>query len=90
MQTHHISLLTKDANQNIRFYTHILGLRLVKNTVNQENIHIRHLFYGDNLGTPGSVVTFFLSYHCWAAERMATTLSTVSDSQSPRGVVIFG
>nr|WP_279403583.1 VOC family protein [Secundilactobacillus kimchicus] len=59
MQTHHISLLTKDANQNIRFYTHILGLRLVKNTVNQENIHIRHLFYGDNLGTPGSVVTFF-------------------------------
>ncbi|WP_288531352.1 VOC family protein [uncultured Secundilactobacillus sp.] len=60
MQTHHISLLTKDANQNIRFYTHILGLRLVKNTVNQENIHIRHLFYGDNLGTPGSVVTFFV------------------------------
>lgn len=60
MQTHHISLLTKDAAQNIAFYTKILGLRLVKNTVNQENIHIRHLFYGDYLGTPGSVITFFV------------------------------
>lgn len=60
MQTHHISLLTKDAKQNIHFYTQVLGLRLVKNTVNQENIHIRHLFYGDYLGTPGSVITFFV------------------------------
>lgn len=60
MQTHHISLLTKDAAQNIAFYTKTLGLRLVKNTVNQENIHIRHLFYGDYLGTPGSVITFFV------------------------------
>jgi len=60
MQTHHISLLTKDAKQNIHFYTQVLGLRLVKNSVNQENIHIRHLFYGDYLGTPGSVITFFV------------------------------
>lgn len=60
MQTHHISLLTKNAKQNIHFYTYVLGLRLVKNSVNQENIHIRHLFYGDYLGTPGSVITFFV------------------------------
>lgn len=60
VQTHHISLLTKDAAKNIHFYTEVLGMRLVKNTVNQENIHIRHLFYGDNLGTPGSVITFFV------------------------------
>jgi len=60
VQTHHISLLTKNAKQNIHFYTHVLGLRLVKNSVNQENIHIRHLFYGDYLGTPGSVITFFV------------------------------
>lgn len=52
MQTHHISLLTKDAKQNIHFYTQVLGLRLVKNSVNQENIHIRHLFYGDYLALP--------------------------------------
>ena len=60
MRTHHISLLTRDAKQNIHFYTKILGMRLVKNTVNQENIRIRHLFYGDYLGTPGTVVTFFV------------------------------
>lgn len=59
MQTHHISLLTKDAKQNIDFYTRVMGLRLIKNTVNQENIKVRHLFYGDYVGTPGSVVTFF-------------------------------
>ncbi|MFT8400227.1 MAG: VOC family protein [Lentilactobacillus diolivorans] len=60
MKTHHISLLAKDAEVNIKFYTQVLGMRLVKNTVNQENIQIRHLFYGDYLGTPGTVVTFFV------------------------------
>lgn len=60
MRTHHISLLARDAQRNIDFYTRVLGMRLVKNSVNQENIRIRHLFYGDYLGTPGSVVTFFV------------------------------
>lgn len=60
MQTHHISLLTKNASANIHFYTNVLGLRLIKNSVNQENIHIRHLYYGDNLGSAGSVITFFV------------------------------
>ncbi|MDE3282643.1 MULTISPECIES: VOC family protein [Lacticaseibacillus] len=57
---HHVSLLTGDATATIHFYTNVLGLRLVKNTVNQENIHVRHLFFGDYQGTPGSVVTFFV------------------------------
>ena len=56
---HHVSLLTGDAPATIQFYTKVLGLRLVKNTVNQENVHVRHLFFGDYQGTPGSVVTFF-------------------------------
>jgi catechol 2,3-dioxygenase-like lactoylglutathione lyase family enzyme len=60
MKTHHISLLTRDAKQNVHFYTKVLGMRLIKNSVNQENIKIRHLFYGDFLGTPGTVVTFFV------------------------------
>ena len=42
---HHVSLLTGDAPATIQFYTKVLGLRLVKNTVNQENIHVRHLFF---------------------------------------------
>nr|WP_243685916.1 VOC family protein [Lentilactobacillus rapi] len=72
MKTHHISLLTKDANQNVHFYTKVLGMRLIKNTVNQENIKIRHLFYGDYLGTPGQS-SHSLSSHCWGGERMANT-----------------
>ncbi|WP_137597098.1 VOC family protein [Paucilactobacillus kaifaensis] len=60
MKIHHISNLAANANTNQHFYTSILGLRLVKNTVNQENFRIRHLFYGDYEGTPGTVITFFV------------------------------
>lgn len=56
---HHVSLLTGDAAATTTFYRDQLGLRLVKNTVNQENLHMRHLFYGDYAGTSGSVITFF-------------------------------
>lgn len=60
---HHISLLTKDRQENVRFYTEILGLRFVKNTVNQENHRMLHYYYGDYQGAPGSVVTFFVVPH---------------------------
>ncbi|MFD1484164.1 VOC family protein [Lacticaseibacillus baoqingensis] len=56
---HHVSLLTGDIAATTAFYRDQLGLRLVKNTVNQENLHMRHLFYGDFAGSPGSVITFF-------------------------------
>lgn len=57
---HHISLLTKDRKQNVAFYTELLGMRFVKNTVNQENNRMLHYYYGDYTGSPGSVVTFLL------------------------------
>lgn len=60
---HHISLLTKDRQENLRFYTEILGFRFVKNTVNQENRRMLHYYYGDYQGSPGSVVTFFILPH---------------------------
>lgn len=56
---HHVSALTKSFSENHHFYSDILGLRLVKNTVNQSNIHMRHLFYGDYTGSPGTLLTFF-------------------------------
>lgn len=56
---HHISGFTKSAKESIYFYTEILGLRLVKNTVNQKNTKMRHLFFGDYQGTPGTLLTFF-------------------------------
>lgn len=60
---HHISLLTKDRQENLRFYTELLGLHFVKNTVNQENHRMLHYYYGDYQGAPGSVVTFFILPH---------------------------
>jgi glyoxalase family protein len=59
MELHHLSLLTADFEQNYHFYVDILGLRLVKNSINQGNIYMRHVYYGDFMGTPGTIVTFF-------------------------------
>lgn len=57
---HHVSLLTRYAEENHFFYTTLLGLRFVKKTVNQENHKMLHYYYGDYAGTPGSVITFFV------------------------------
>ncbi|KIX91152.1 glyoxalase [Staphylococcus microti] len=56
---HHISMYTKDKEENKRFYTEILGLKLVKETVNQDDESMVHVFYGDNEGTVGTLLTFF-------------------------------
>lgn len=56
---HHISMLTKEINENNFFYKIILGLRRVKMTVNQDNPSMYHLFYGDKTGSPGTELTFF-------------------------------
>ncbi|MGG1876435.1 ring-cleaving dioxygenase [Paenibacillus cisolokensis] len=56
---HHVSAITADARRNVDFYTRILGLRLVKKTVNQDDPSVYHLFYGDELGSPGTEFTFF-------------------------------
>ncbi|MGN7477338.1 ring-cleaving dioxygenase [Solibacillus silvestris] len=56
---HHISMITKNAQQNNRFYRDILGLRRVKITVNQDDTSMYHLFYGDKTGSPGTELSFF-------------------------------
>lgn len=56
---HHLTAVTADAAANRRFYTDVLGLRLVKKTVNQDDTSAYHLFYGDGAGSPGSDITFF-------------------------------
>lgn len=56
---HHVSALTAKAPENFKFYTEVLGLRLIKKTVNQDDISVYHLFYGDEVGTPGTELTFF-------------------------------
>lgn len=56
---HHLTAITADARGNHQFYTQSLGLRLVKKTVNQDDVSAYHLFYADGLATPGSDLTFF-------------------------------
>jgi glyoxalase family protein len=56
---HHISAITADATQNLLFYEGMMGLRLVKKTVNQDNPSVYHLFYADEDGSPGADLTFF-------------------------------
>ena len=57
---HHLTLITRDVQANIDFYAGFLGLRLVKQTGGYEDAEQLHLFYGDRLGTPGSLITFLV------------------------------
>ncbi|CAN5345547.1 ring-cleaving dioxygenase [soil metagenome] len=56
---HHVTCITADAPRNVDFYTRVLGLRMVKKTVNQDDPTVYHLFYADENGSPGSDITFF-------------------------------
>ena len=56
---HHLTAIAGDLQANVDFYTGLLGLRLVKRTVNFDDPTAYHLYYGDETGTPGSIVTFF-------------------------------
>ena len=56
---HHVTAITGDAPRNVDFYARLLGLRLVKKTVNQDDPTVYHLFYADERGSPGSDITFF-------------------------------
>jgi glyoxalase family protein len=56
---HHITCITADAQGNVDFYGRVLGLRLVKKTVNFDSPDVYHLYYGDERGAPGSILTFF-------------------------------
>ena len=56
---HHVTAITGNAPRNVDFYARVLGLRLVKKTVNQDDPTVYHLFYADELGSAGSDITFF-------------------------------
>lgn len=56
---HHITAIAGDASRNLDFYTRVLGLRLVKKTVNFDDPGTYHLYFGDETGAPGTILTFF-------------------------------
>src|SRR5690349_25018808 len=56
---HHITAIADNAQRNYHFYTKVLGLRMVKKTVNFDDPGTYHFYYGDEAGSPGTILTFF-------------------------------
>ena len=56
---HHVTAVSARIADNVAFYTQVLGLRLVKKSVNQDDVSAYHLFYADKAGSPGTDMTFF-------------------------------
>jgi glyoxalase family protein len=56
---HHITAIAGNAKRNFDFYPKVLGLRFVKKTVNFDDPHTYHFYFGDEIGSPGTILTFF-------------------------------
>ena len=74
----HVTAITGRAPENLEFYTRRLGLRLVKKTVNQDDLSAYHLFYGDEVGHPGTELTFFDWEHMSPYRAGAGTIGPIS------------
>ncbi|MFL2105138.1 VOC family protein [Desemzia sp. FAM 23991] len=85
---HHISAITKSSKKNHAFYVDLLGLRFVKNTVNQQNTAMRHLFYGDYNANPGTQLTFFELKNSGRAYNEDNYFSTIT-LDIPKGSLSF-
>lgn len=83
---HHVTAVTSHAAGNVAFYTNILGLRLVKKTVNQDDVSAYHLFYADAVGHAGTDMTFFdwesIGHHQRAAGQISATAFRVSGREA--------
>lgn len=80
---HHVTAITARAGLNLAFYTKTLGMRLVKKTVNQDDVSAYHLFYADKLGSPGTDMTFFdwpVPAERRGTDSIATTMLRVNGS----------
>jgi glyoxalase family protein len=75
---HHVTAVSGNASRNVAFYTQVLGMRLIKKTVNQDDVSAYHLFYGDELGRPGVDLTFFEWANIGFHRPGAGTISTIS------------
>jgi glyoxalase family protein len=89
---HHITAICGDPQQNVDFYCGLLGLRLVKKTVNFDDPGTYHLYYGDGVGSPGTIITFFawlLPPGVRANARQGTGQITATPFRIPVGSVEF-
>src|SRR6187549_392440 len=85
---HHITAIAGNARRNYEFYTNVLGLRLVKKTVNFDDPNTYHFYYGDKTGTPGSILTFF-PWEGVSTGKRGTGLTTEFAYSVPAGSLDF-
>ncbi len=85
---HHVTSMATDAVENNRFFTNVLGLRRVKKTVNFDAPEVYHLYYGDEIGTPGSVMTYF-PFGQMPRGRRGTGEVGVTEFAVPKGALAF-
>ncbi|HJW17527.1 MAG TPA: ring-cleaving dioxygenase [Flavisolibacter sp.] len=85
---HHITAIAGDAQRNYDFYTKVLGFRLVKKTVNFDDPGTYHFYYGDETGTPGSILTFF-PWEGIQKGRPGTGMATEISYSVPKGSLDF-
>jgi glyoxalase family protein len=85
---HHITAIAGEAQRNYDFYTKVLGLRLVKKTVNFDDPHTYHFYYGNENGTPGTILTFFPWTHVHPG-RLGTGMATDIGYAVPAGSLDF-
>ena len=77
---HHITVLASDPQQNYDFYTTVMGLRFIKKTVNFDAPDVYHFYFGDEVGNPGTILTFFPFPSARRGKRGSGEATTVSFS----------
>jgi len=85
---HHITAIAGNAKRNYDFYTQVLGLRFVKKTVNFDDPHTYHFYFGDETGTPGTILTFF-PWEGITTGRRGTGMATEIGYSVPEGSLDF-
>jgi glyoxalase family protein len=80
---HHVTAIASDPQANVDFYLRVLGLKLVKQTVNFDAPDVYHLYYGDEAGHPGTILTFFPWPGTPAGRRGAGQATTTSFTIRP-------
>ncbi|PSQ16744.1 hypothetical protein BRD00_09980 [Halobacteriales archaeon QS_8_69_26] len=85
---HHVTAIASDPARNLASYTETLGLRPVKRSVNQDDVSVYHLFYGDRVGSPGTSMTFF-PYEGAGQGRVGTGQASTTAFLVPGGSVDY-
>jgi glyoxalase family protein len=85
---HHVTCITADVQKCVDFYVSVLGLRFIKKSINQDMPDTYHIYFGDNVGTPGTAMTFF-GWPTWPKQRAGSGQVTTVSFQVPEGSLGF-